>query len=102
VTRKKSPTKASGRKAALLATDLDEEMVIESFAAPPAGERAKWERARSKRGRPRRGAGATVISISVERGLLERVDWTAHRLGITRSELIARGLRAALAATGAA
>ena len=102
MTRKKSVKKASTRKATLLATEFDKEMVIESFAAPPATERAKWESALSKRGRPRRGAGATVISISVERGLLERADWTAQRLGITRSELIARGLRAALAATGAA
>jgi hypothetical protein len=102
MTGKQSAKKASTRKTRRSAAEFDEEMVIESFAVPPATERAKWERALSKRGRPRRGAGATVISISVERGLLERADWTARRLGITRSELIARGLRAALAATGAA
>ena len=85
-----------------LETEFDREMVIESFSSAPPVERTKWERAVAKRGRPRHGSGATVISISVERGLLERADWTARRLGITRSELIARGLRAALAATGAA
>ena len=81
-------------------SEFDRELVIESFGAPSAAARAKWERALAKPGRPRRGAGATVISVSVERQLLARADLTAKSLGISRSELIARGLRAALAANG--
>jgi hypothetical protein len=98
---KKITKKAEPRKRAPAGvTEFDREMVIESFSDVPAAERAKWERAVVKRGRPRRGSGATVISVSVERALLQRADLTARQLGITRSELIARGLRAALAATG--
>lgn len=99
MTRKKSVKRKRPPPAA---KEFDEEMVIESFSEPPPAARAKWARAAAKRGRPRRGAGATVISVSVEQGLLERADWTAKRLGITRSELIARGLRAAMAAAGEA
>jgi hypothetical protein len=99
--RSKMPKKAvSKKRSAAVLSDLDREMVIETFSDAPAAERAKWERATAKRGRPRQGAGATVISVSVEQSLLQRADLTARRLGITRSELIARGLRAALAATG--
>jgi hypothetical protein len=81
-------------------SEFDRELVIESFGKPSAVAQAKWERALAKRGRPRRGSGAAVISVSVERQLLARADLTAKSLGISRSELIARGLRAALAATG--
>jgi hypothetical protein len=99
--RKKVPKKAVPRKRVPAElSEFDREMVIESFSEPPAVKRAKWQRAAAKRGRPRQGAGATVISVSVEQSLLQRADLTARRLGITRSELIARGLRAALAATG--
>jgi hypothetical protein len=101
MTRTKGSKKAPSRKRApAVLSEFDREMVIESFSEAPAVERARWSRAVAKRGRPRRGAGATVISVSVEQSLLERADLMARRLGITRSELIARGLRAALAATG--
>ena len=98
--KKISKKPASRKRTSATLSEFDREMVIESFSEPPAAERAKWQRASAKRGRPRQGAGATVISVSVEQSLLQRADLTARRLGITRSELIARGLRAALAATG--
>src|ERR1041385_7128770 len=101
MSQKRTSKKAPKRRPVNTA-EFDRDMVIATFSEPLGDERAKWERAVVKRGRPRRGAGATVISVSVERGLLKRADWTARRLGITRSELIARGLRAALAANGAA
>ena len=49
-----------------------------------------------KRGRPQTGMGAEKIRISVERGLLKETDAAAKRLHVTRSELIARGLRTVL------
>lgn len=51
----------------------------------------------ANRGRPRVGKGAKRVLVSVERGLLDDADAAARRLNISRSELIARGLRAALA-----
>lgn len=50
----------------------------------------------AKPGRPRIGKGAKRVLVSVERGLLADADAAAHRLNISRSEFIARGLRAAL------
>jgi hypothetical protein len=60
----------------------------------------RWQHARRARGRPRRGRGAKVISISVERSLLERSDLLARRMDVSRAELVARGLKAMLAAEG--
>jgi hypothetical protein len=79
---------------------FDEEMVVDSSRPLTAAEQEAWERARRKRGRPRRGAGAKVISVSVERTLLARSDALARDLGITRAALVERGLRAVLEAGG--
>jgi hypothetical protein len=79
---------------------LDREMVADEFRPMGPAEFARWERARRKPGRPPRGAGAKVISVSVERGLLVRSDALARNLGITRASLVERGLKAVLAAEG--
>jgi len=49
-----------------------------------------------KRGRPQVGKGAEKIRVSLERDLLKETDATAKRLHISRSELIAKGLRSIL------
>jgi hypothetical protein len=60
-------------------------------------ERARWERVKQgRRGRPKVGKGVRVISLSVERGLLERADSYAQENGLTRAQLFARGLAAVL------
>jgi hypothetical protein len=51
-------------------------------------------------GRPKVGKGARVISLSVERGLLELADAYARRTGMSRAQLVARGLENILAAAG--
>lgn len=61
-------------------------------------ERKRWGKAKNRMGRPRVGRGAKVISLSVERGLLDRADAYARRNGISRAQLVARGLEAVLAA----
>jgi len=48
-------------------------------------------------GRPMRGRGAKGIQVSLERGLLERVDEARKDLGVSRSQLISRSLEATLA-----
>ncbi len=53
-----------------------------------------------RRGRPPVGQGAEKIRISLERGLLKEADAAANRLHISRSELIARGLRSVLKKAG--
>jgi len=80
--------------------EFDEEFVADSFGAPPPAAAEAWERAKRKRGRPRKGKGAKVISVSLERGLLDRADRLAKELRISRAALVARGLEAALALAG--
>ncbi|HZL35312.1 MAG TPA: hypothetical protein VFC78_08380 [Tepidisphaeraceae bacterium] len=47
---------------------------------------------------PSRGEGAARIQATMERGLLRRADAYARRHGMSRSQLIARGIREVLAA----
>jgi hypothetical protein len=84
-----------------MTADLDQEFVVDKFAPLDAEARRQWRRAKRKRGRPVRGEGVQVISISIERGLLRASDELARRKKITRANLVARGLRAILAAEGA-
>jgi hypothetical protein len=51
-----------------------------------------WQKARRKRGRPPVGKGVKVVSISLERGLLDAADRLAKRLGVSRARLVAKGL----------
>ncbi len=97
-TKKQSQAAAPGRVAGT--EEFDQEMVAESFGQPTAEAKRRWTRARRNVGRPRLGRGAQVISVSVERTLLERSDALAKRMGVTRAGLIARGLRAVLAVEG--
>jgi hypothetical protein len=78
----------------------DREFVADEFRPLTPAERAEWQRAKRKRGRPVQGQGAQVVSVSVEKGLLAASDKLAAKKRITRAKLIARGLRAMLAAEG--
>ena len=46
-----------------------------------------------QRGRPIVGAGAKVISVSIERGLLKEADAFAKPYKLKRSQMVAQGLR---------
>lgn len=64
-----------------------------------AAERKLWEKARKRpQGRPQVGRGVKVIALSVERGLLERADAYAARLGLSRAQLVAKSLEKAMSA----
>jgi hypothetical protein len=98
VTRSRS---MSGADLIEAVAEFDRELVADTFG-PPSGQASKrWQRAKRAPGRPKRGKGAKVISVSVERGLLERSDALATKMDLSRAELIARGLRAMLAAEDA-
>ncbi len=98
--RTKKTGTARDRQLAKEAKEFDQEFVADGFGKPPKEAKERWERARRKPGRPRVGRGAQVISVSVERGLLEQSDELAKQMGITRARLIARGLEAVLAVEG--
>jgi len=80
--------------------EFDKEFVSDTFGPPPPEALAQMRRARRKPGRPKVGKGARVISVSVEKGLLSRSDALARKLKVRRAAIIARGLRAVLAAAG--
>jgi hypothetical protein len=65
---------------------------------PTTEDLARQRRAKNKGGRPQKGLGAKTISLTVEKGLLARSDSYAKRLGISRAELVQRGLQAILPA----
>jgi hypothetical protein len=104
--RKKASKKVDGlekmnaRELAEATAPYGREMVIDEFESPGPAARRRWERARRKPGRPRRGKGAKVISVSVERRLLSESDSLAKSLGLSRASLIERGLKAVLAEEG--
>ena len=62
--------------------------------------RSRWEAAQRtgekvKRGRPRKrpDAKSRIVPVSIEPALLEQVDQYAKTAGISRSRLVAEGLR---------
>ena len=79
--------------------EFDKEDVRPGKPLSAAG-RAQHERAR--RGRPRKGQGAEIVSLSIEKELLRQAERLARAQGLSRSELFSRGLRAVMAAAGAA
>ena len=81
-------------------SEFDGELIVDTFRPLSKRSRARWEAVRGKLGRPRRGKGAQAISLTVERELLARCDALARKLKISRAGLIARGIRAVLAAQG--
>jgi hypothetical protein len=61
--------------------------------------KARLRRARMKRpGRPKVGKGSRAVMVSMEESLLNKADALAKKQKISRSELIARGLRILLKA----
>ena len=63
---------------------------------PTAAERALIARMRRKAGRPKVGQGSKLVAVTIEKGLLNRVDAYAKEHAMKRAELIARGLRLVL------
>jgi len=54
-----------------------------------AAQRKMWEQAKARKpGRPRVGKGVKVISLSVEQGVLEKIDREARMQRVSRSELL--------------
>lgn len=60
-----------------------------------AAQRARHRRAGApaKAGRPKIGGGAQIVPVSIERGLLTRVDEFAQRHHLKRSQMVTEGLR---------
>jgi len=59
-----------------------------------ARERRQWRAFKKKLGRPRIGKGTTNVSVSMEKGLLKKADRFAKAHGLSRSQLVANGVKA--------
>lgn len=99
---KKPYTEMTPRELKEATSEFDADFVADTFGPPTASAKAQDVRARKRLvGRPRVGQGAARVLITVERGLLARTDALARRRGISRSELIAEGLRRTVSGTTA-
>ena len=91
-----------GRYGRMTAEELDREvarfdrdiLIDETRPLTPAQKRLH-EKVR-RQGRPRIGKGAKRVLVTIEGGLLEETDRLARQQDISRSQIIARGLRAVL------
>ncbi|HEY8747969.1 MAG TPA: hypothetical protein VIM11_08345 [Tepidisphaeraceae bacterium] len=65
-----------------------------------AEDRRRHRAMKRKAGRPRTGTGSGTIniSISIERDLLKKADAVAKKQGLSRSERVARSVRAVISA----
>jgi len=82
----------------MTAEELDAEVVRfdrESPVGKPltAPQKAQHRRAKGRVGRPVVGKGAERVTITMERGLLRAADRFARKTKMSRSELIAKGIR---------
>lgn len=93
----KAYTRMSTADLAAATKEFDEDFVFEKAKPLTAADRKRHARAR-KRGRPKARQGVENVRITIDRGLLREVDAFARARRMSRSELIARGLRAVLAA----
>ncbi|MBI4863840.1 MAG: ribbon-helix-helix protein, CopG family [Candidatus Riflebacteria bacterium] len=76
---------------------FEEDLVVEKSRSLTPAEQQLWRQAKRKRGRPRMGEGFQRISVSMERGLLERVTAMARERHVPRSLLLAQAVEALLA-----
>ena len=79
---------------------FDEEFVFEKSRPLTPEEQALWERAKAKGSPPENGEAEQVIAVRLETALLDRCTALAKKKRLSRDALVARGLRALLAAEG--
>ena len=77
--------------------EFDAPFVVDKSRPLTPSERKRWRSAKKKRGRPKVGRGFKRISVSIERGLLGRVNALARKRGVNRSKLLALVLEEAIA-----
>jgi hypothetical protein len=80
--------------------EFDKEFVADTFGPLTPEGRAKWEAWKRKSARPKDGQAERLVAVKLAKDLLARSDALAKRMGISRADLITRGLKAVLAAEG--
>jgi hypothetical protein len=80
--------------------EFDEEFVFERAKPLTPEMKARWERAKAKRPRATDGETEQTIAVHLDKALLDRCTALAKKKRLSRDALVARGLRALLAAEG--
>jgi hypothetical protein len=80
--------------------EFDEEFVADKAEPLTSQMQARWDRARAKPPGAGDGPAEQTIAVRLEKALLERCSALAKKKRISRDALIARGLKALLAAEG--
>ncbi len=80
--------------------EFDEEFVFERTKPMSPKMKARWERAKAKGEEGTNGKSEAHIAVRLDKDLLKRCTALAKKKRLTRDALIARGLRALLAAEG--
>ena len=79
---------------------FDEEFVGDKGRPLTPDEQALWERVKAKGENTKNGEAEAHIAVRLDKALLKRCTALAKKKRLTRDALIARGLRALLAAEG--
>jgi len=79
---------------------FDEEFVGDKAKPLSPEMKARWERAKAKSEPPANGKVEAHIAVRIDKALLKRCTALAKKKRLSRDALIARGLRALLAAEG--
>jgi hypothetical protein len=80
--------------------EFDEEFVAEKAKPLTPQMQARWDRARRKPAQAENGVAQETIAVRMEKALLDRCTALAKTKRISRDVLIARGVKALLAAEG--
>jgi hypothetical protein len=101
--KKKKPASPVDRFLALSDSEKDAEVASFENEIDPKqwhpltpAQRKQWSRVKRKMGRPKVGEGSKVVAVTIERGLLKRVDRYVKAHAIKRAEMIAEGLKLVL------
>ncbi len=92
--KKRKPfTEMTTKELADATREFDREFIADTFLPLDAEAKRRNAHARRKRGRPLRGKGAKVVSVTVERTILDQADAFARKHHLTRAALVEMGLR---------
>jgi hypothetical protein len=80
--------------------EFGEEFVADQAKPLTPRMQERWEKAKARRGHNLPNRGDQTIAVRLEKGLLDRCTALAKKKRISRDALIARGLKALLAAEG--
>jgi hypothetical protein len=96
----KSDEELTSSELAATTAEFDQEFVAGKAKPMTTEMRARWESAKAKLGAGKAANGVSEITVRLEGQLLKRCTALAKKKRISRDALIARGLKAILAAEG--